>query len=281
MTVKAHETLAAAEPIARVLPQSATVLSFQNGVRNLTWLRQCLPNPVVGGVVSFNVVREGALRRQTISGTLLAGLPSGAAEADMRRLARVLDSVGERLELRRDIEEALAGKLLINLANGVAAATGLKTAELLRSRDARWCFAQCMFEGMRVMRASGLRPARVTLLPPGAMARALLLPDMFVAPLARAVASIDARARASTLQDLERGVPTEIDELNGAVVWLAEGAKLDAPANRVVTEAVHDVERGEPFVSAHELRERIERADHNKSRSGAISGRSTSRSASS
>jgi 2-dehydropantoate 2-reductase len=46
-----------------------------------------------------------------------------------------------------------------------------------------------------------------------------------------AVATATAQNRASMLQDLDRGVPTEIEFLNGAVVREARRLKVAAPVN--------------------------------------------------
>jgi 2-dehydropantoate 2-reductase len=46
------------------------------------------------------------------------------------------------------------------------------------------------------------------------------------------------------LQDLERGIPTEVDVINGAVAARAGELGLPAPLNKRVVELIHDCERG-------------------------------------
>lgn len=48
--------------------------------------------------------------------------------------------------------------------------------------------------------------------------------------------------RSSTLQDIERRIPTEIDSLNGAVVRMAERLNFDVPCNRVITQIIKSME---------------------------------------
>lgn len=264
VSVKCVDTEAAARALDGVLPAGCAVVSLQNGLGSAATLRDVLGRgrEVAGGVVGFNVYREGAGRfRQATSGAILVGRTARSGE-----LARALESVGERAEVRDDIEDVMAGKLLLNLNNGVCAATGLGIAASLRDRDARWVFARCIDEGLRVLAAAGLRPARVAPLGPRAIARLMSLPDAVVHRMARLLIRVDEQARSSTLQDLERGHRTEIDELNGAIARLAERTGRPAPANRVVTERVRELERaaaaGEPLrhVSARALREAVERA---------------------
>lgn len=48
--------------------------------------------------------------------------------------------------------------------------------------------------------------------------------------------------RSSTLQDMERGIPTEIDSLNGAVVKLGERLQIATPCNTVITRIIKAAE---------------------------------------
>ncbi|HEY8430410.1 MAG TPA: 2-dehydropantoate 2-reductase [Sandaracinaceae bacterium] len=261
VTVKSRDTAAAASVLAGVLGPGCAVISLQNGLGNARTLRDALgPREVAGGVVGFNVHRAGPARFvQATSGAIFVGPTSRSGE-----LVRALRAAGEDAEVRADIEDVMAGKLLLNLNNGVCAATGLGIAASLRDRDARWVFSRCIEEGLRALRAAGLRPARVAPLGPRTIARLMALPDAVVHRLARVLIRVGEDARSSTLQDLERGRPTEIDELNGAIVELAERAGLAAPANRAVTDAVCELERaavrGEALVhvSPRELRRRVE-----------------------
>ena len=73
----------------------------------------------------------------------------------------------------------------------------------------------------------------------GAVASALGV-DLAADPaeLARAVARATASNRSSMLQDLERGQPTEVDALNGAVVHEARRLGLSTPVNERLWQAV-------------------------------------------
>jgi 2-dehydropantoate 2-reductase len=279
VTVKSQATAGAAEVLERHAPADATVVSFQNGLRNAEVLRKVLGARVVAGMVTFNVFREdhGARFRHATRGPLVAGVdeatrgrrrPAAPSEASphaerMRALAERLAASGLPLQLHPAIDDVLAGKLLLNLNNGVCAATGLPIAASLRSRDARWCLSRCMLEGLAALRPEGYRPTSVIGLPPAIIARALRLPDAILLRVAKKLLSADPSARSSTLQDLDAGKPTEIDELNGAIAALCRTQGRAAPANATITELVHSLEGRTPplpFVTPAELRRRIERA---------------------
>lgn len=262
VTVKSGATAAAAALLRQHAGPEATVVSFQNGLRNAGLLREALGPRVVAGMVSFNVVREqhGARLRQATRGPLVAGTGEGPHAARMRELAAGLEAAGLPLQLHHDIDDVLAGKLLLNLNNGICAATGLPIAASLRSRDARWCLSRCMLEGLAVLRAAGYRPRSVIGLPAWLIARALPWPDAILLRLAKKLVSADPLARSSTLQDLDAGKATEIDELNGAITVIAREHGRHAPANATITEIVHGLEATAPplpFLTPAALRERI------------------------
>ncbi len=262
VTVKSQATAEAGRILAEHLPDSTPVISFQNGLGNAAALREHLGARVVPGMVSFNVFREdeGACFRQATRGPLVCGSQSGRSAEPVLALAEALDRSGFPLKLRDDVTDVLAGKLLLNLNNGICAATGLPIAASLRSRDARWCLSRCMREGHRVLVRAGYRPASVVGLPPSIIARLLPLPNAIVLRVARRLVAVDPGARSSTLQDLDAGKPTEIEHINGAIVTLAEQHGLAAPANEVVVSIVRQLEQSAPplpFVAADELRRRI------------------------
>lgn len=261
--VKSQHTEQAAATLAEVLPAHCVVVSMQNGLTNPRTLRKALGDRVAAGMVSYNVfVDDAACYRQATSGPLVADAGTGQVAAAMKQLGAAFEAAGETLELRPDMESVAAGKLLLNLNNGICAATGLTIAESLASRDARWCFAACMREGVRVLSVTGPAPATVVKIPPSLIWRVLALPNFIVTRVAKKLVDVDPQARSSTLQDVLAGRRTEIDELNGAIVSLAEEAGLSAPANATVTRLVHALHGREPppFVTPRGLRDEIGRA---------------------
>ena len=261
--VKSQHTEEAARTLAEVLRPECVVVSMQNGLTNPRTLRKALGDRVAAGMVSYNVfVDDDARYRQATSGPLVADSGTGDVAAAMKRLAAAFRRAGETLELRADMESVAAGKLLLNLNNGICAATGLTIAESLSSRDARWCFAACMREGVRILGVTGPAPATVVKIPPSVIWRVLALPNFIVTRVAKKMVDVDPQARSSTLQDVLAGDRTEIDELNGAIVTLAKDAGLQAPANATVTRLVHGLHGREPppFVTPRGLRTEIARA---------------------
>ncbi len=263
LTVKSRHTAESATILRDVLPARAAVVSLQNGLRNPERLRAALQHPIAGGMVSYNVVRpEPAVFRQATKGPIIVGPLPGRPGDHLRRLGQAMHRVGLELTIRDDIEDVMAGKLLLNLNNGVCAVTGVTVAQSLQHRRLRWCFSTLMREGLRILRRDGARPRSIVGLPPGVIARLLTLPDAIVLRVARSLAAVDPAAKSSTLQDLEVGKPTEIDDLCGEVVRRAERNGEIAPANALIVRAVRDLEGQMPpkFWTAEDLERQMRHA---------------------
>lgn len=115
-------------------------------------------------------------------------------------------------------------------------------------------------ESVGVMRAAGIRPARIGPIPIGIIARALRLPTPLVRVVARAQLKIDPEARSSMWEDLEARRETEIDWLNGEIVRLSDACGAPAPLNRRIVALVREAERaraGSPQLSAEDLWARV------------------------
>jgi 2-dehydropantoate 2-reductase len=263
VTVKSRDTPSVAKMLGGILSAETLVVSLQNGLHNADRLRAELSLEVVAGMVGFNVRRDEASFVQATRAPLVLGKASARHRDRLEHLVQAWRDAGLPASVREDIDAVLAGKLLLNLNNGVCAVTGVGIAESLRNRTLRWCFSRLIREGHAVMKAARMHPATLVGLPPWLIARVLTLPDAIVLRFARRMVSVDPMARSSTLVDLERGKPTEIDDLSGAIVRLAESAGRTAPANAIIVEAVHELEHGPrppTYWAPTTLRRRIEDA---------------------
>ncbi|MFJ8621961.1 2-dehydropantoate 2-reductase [Kitasatospora sp. NPDC093550] len=243
VTVKSADTRAAARELAGRLAAHAVVISFQNGLHNPEELRAELPgHRVLAGMVPYNVLRTGPAAVHQGSGGALMVEEDPAA----RPFAAAARAGGLRLELHPDMPGVQAAKLLMNLNNAVNALSGLPLREQLGARAYRACLARCQREALAVFRAAGVAPARLGPVPPRWMPPVLGLPDALFRRVAAASLRIDARARSSMWEDLERGRPTEIDSLQGEVIALAARHGLPVPANTRLAALVREAERAAP-----------------------------------
>ena len=251
VAVKGGATAEAGEAIARHAKPGATVVSFQNGIGNKAILAEALGDRfrLAQGTVPYNVIHLGEGRfHKGVAGKLVAeDVP------EMRRLAEAVAGSREPLRLSADMAGVLWGKLLINLNNAVNALSGLTLREELAQRGYRRVVAASQREALRILKQAGIAPARAGPLSPKMIPRVINSPDwLFEKVLARRW-KIDDKARSSMADELMAGRRTEIDQLNGEVVRLAESLGLDAPVNRRIVELVRKAEDGAPPFRAREL----------------------------
>lgn len=248
VTVKSGATEEIAALIAAHARPDAVVVSLQNGVDNADRLRAGLAGRrVLAGMVPFNVVQslggELPLRVHRASeGKVM--IENGVAGLD-----ELLNVDGLAVTTHDDMTAVLWGKLLLNLNNALVALCGLPLATQLADRRWRLILAGQIDEALAAMRAAGIEPAPIAGLRPGLLPKVLRLPDWLFKILARRMFAIDPEARSSMWDDLQRGRPTEIDELQGAILRLADKAGTPAPLIKRVTALVRKAEqerRGSP-----------------------------------
>ncbi len=258
VTVKSAATDDAGRELAAVLPPSALVVSFQNGLQNASRLRAQLPrHTVLAGMVQFNVVNHGDGRFHHGS--------EGRLEVERHeRLAPFLaafEAAGLPLVLHDDMTPVQWAKLVLNLNNPINALSDLPLKMQLSDRDFRRCTAMAQREALGLLGAAGIAPARLTPLPPTWIPRVLGLPNAIFTRLAGRMLAIDPEARSSMWEDLQAGRTTEVDYLNGEIVRLAERSGRTAPVNARLVALVHEAERGPRHAwSGAALRAELERA---------------------
>jgi 2-dehydropantoate 2-reductase len=241
VTVKSGATESAGRELAAQLAPDVPVISFQNGLHNAEVLAECLPRQrVLAGMVPFNVVNQGK------------GHFHHGSEGDLEVAGSELldpwmapfEQAGLPLKRHADMPAVLWSKLLLNLNNAVNALSGLPLKAELSQRAYRRCLALCQRETLALLDAAGIRPAKITALPPRWLPAALSVPDWLFRLLGNRMLAIDPVARSSMWEDLERGRRTEVDWINGEVLRLAGRLGRDAPINARMVGLIREAEAG-------------------------------------
>lgn len=224
--VKAFDTTAALSSAGSLLGATTTVLTLQNGlgaeelVAEAVGRRRVLSGRtyVAGDTVAPGVVRAGIGGRATVIGDLFGGEP-GRADA----VAAALRRGGLQVEVSPDIRAVIWRKLLVNVATGaLAGVTGLPYGLLYQLDGVHRTAVAAIEEGMRVAEACGVDLGPVD--PESIWQDARRgLPDSF---------------RTSILQSLDRGSPTEVGFVNGAVVRHGRQTGVPTPVNATLQACV-------------------------------------------
>ncbi|MDI1263556.1 MAG: 2-dehydropantoate 2-reductase [bacterium] len=252
VTVKSADTVDMADIIARHAPPDTVVVSLQNGVGNVTVLRNRLPGRrVLGGMVPFNVIALGNGRfHRATSGDIVI-------EQDEAGTAEKLSVPGLKMRATGNIDGVQWGKLLLNLNNALNALANLPLRRQLGQRPWRRLFADQVAEGLAAIRAEGITPVSPTPVPLGMMPMLLRIPDVLFEVLLGRTMKIDPEARSSMWEDLQRGRRTEIDYLQGVITGIAERRGLDAPLSRRIVELIRQAEaggKGSPGLTPDQIR---------------------------
>jgi 2-dehydropantoate 2-reductase len=219
--VKAWQTGRVVPHLRRAVEEGAAPFTFQNGLAARDDLAAALDRDVGLGVVSVGALLEapGVVRAAGPGRVALAA--EGDLSAAAAKLARVLTEAGTPARVEADVRAALWRKLVANAAiNALTALHGVRNGELLARPE------------LRAQMEAAAREA-------GSVASALGI-DLAADPAGLAASVIEATAgnRSSMLQDVERGGPTEVDVVNGAVVREARRLGLPAPVNERLWQAV-------------------------------------------
>ena len=252
ITVKSADTAGMADIIAKHAPADAVVVSLQNGVGNVSVLRQRLPGRrVLAGMVPFNVIAlgEGRFHRAT-SGDIVI-------EQDNAGTADQLSVQGLKIRPTGNIDGVQWGKLLLNLNNAINALADLPLRQQLKQRSWRMLFADQMAEGLAAIKAERIRPVSSTPVPAGWTPHLLRLPDAVFGILLGRTMKIDPEARSSMWEDLQRGRRTEIDYLQGVITEIADRRGLQVPLSRHVVALIKRAEaggKGSPGLTPEQIR---------------------------
>jgi 2-dehydropantoate 2-reductase len=252
VTVKSADTAEVADVIARHAPDDAVIVSLQNGVENVAVLRQRLPGRrVLAGMVPFNVTSPGGGRfHRATSGDIVI-------EQDDADTAGRLSVSGLNMRASANIAGVQWGKLLVNLNNALNALGDLPLRQQLAQRPWRRLFADQLAEGLEALRAEGIRPVSATPVPSGWTPHLLRLPDAIFSTLLGSTMKIDAEARSSMWEDLQRRRRTEIDYLQGVIIAIAERRGLEVPISRRVVALIKSAEadsNGSPGLTPQQIR---------------------------
>ena len=246
------------ETLGGFLSPGGAVCAMQNGIPEPALQAALGEGKVLGCICAWGATKTapGAARLTSKVGSMRFSL--GAPDGGARHM---LDGVKEILQkvCRTSVEGNFAGarwsKLLVNAAfSGVSAVTGYSFGEIARDRRARSLALDVARECLDVCGA-----ARIAVEPVGGRFPADFL--RFESPMKKALLSLLMPAairshratKSGMLKDLDRGVPCEIEAINGEVCRAGRKRGVPTPRNDWIVEMVHSIERGERGYGASNL----------------------------
>ncbi len=241
------------------LAEDGVLVTFQNGLPEMLIADILGEDRVLGSTAAWGATMQQAGVCELTSAPDALSFSLGAIST---RRNRHFDEVKRLLEMmgKVDVEENFIGtrwsKLLINAAfSGMSAVLGCTFGEAAGPRASRRIVQALIKECIDVCAAGGIRiePVQgkdiVKLLDyKNPIKKAF---SFFIIPIA---IRKHAKLKASMLQDIEKGKPTEVDAINGAVSAYGRKVGSPTPMNDRVVELIHRIERGELQPSFDNLR---------------------------
>lgn len=239
--VKAWATAEACAPLAPYLDRQAVILTLQNGLGNTQALRKVLTYDGVRPHVWMGVTTQAAIRTapgkvtHTTDGLTAIGRRTPSINDRLATLASTLRDNGWRTNAVADIHRWVWRKLAVNCAlNPTTALAALPTRSVALDPHLLQAARAIIDEVVAVAAAEGVRLHAETLL-----------------ETMETFAASTANPYTSMYVDLQQGLRTEIEAINGAVVRHARRHNVHVPNNlmmwRLVSahEAGHTPESGE------------------------------------
>jgi len=228
IAVKTHATVAALAPLRDVLAPSVPLISLQNGLDAVADVESALGARAalaLAPTTEAALLLEPGLVRHTGRGRTTLGWARGHDGGPwLETCAALFRSAGLETRVVTPIEPFVWAKAIVNAAvNPLTALAGVPNGELLERPDLARRLAAVVREGAAVAAAAGIA-----------------LP--FADPVAYAndVVRSSAANRSSMLRDVERGRPTEIEAIAGALVRYAHRYGVPTPETERVLDEVRE-----------------------------------------
>jgi 2-dehydropantoate 2-reductase len=229
VSVKTPNLQAVVSIISEVVPDDAFVMCVQNGLDNEKEVARVIGDDrtlrmavnFAGGMSTPNTVNVTFFNPPNYVSAL-----TKKGEAMAERIVTMLNSVDLKTEISADFRDHAWEKAILNSAlSPVCAVTKLKMKEVMDSPDGLALVKEIIDESLRVAEAEGINLRRD-------------FREFSINYLKAA-----GYHRPSMLVDLDNGLLTEIDYLNGRITEYGRKHNLPTPVNRTITSLVHMMER--------------------------------------
>ncbi len=247
--LKSFDTQSVLDTIQPFADRMPSVLCLQNGVDNEPAIAAVLgTNRVIAGTVTSSVGRRGV---GDILLERLRGVGIASAHPLSDRLSAMLTEAGLNARTFPHAADMKWSKMLTNLpANATAAILDMTAAEVFAHPGLFRLEMDMLREALDVMKEHGINVVDLPGTPVRALAWGTRLPEFLARPLMqKAIGGGRGGKMPSFHIDLHSGRGnSEIEWLNGAVVRFGEQAGIQTPVNKILTETLLGLTRGEiPF----------------------------------
>jgi 2-dehydropantoate 2-reductase len=228
--VKLYDTEGALALLPPLIGPDTVVIGFQNGVETVGTLARAVgPSHTAGGVSYVSaVIAEPGVIRHTAMDHLIFGEQDGSRSPRLERLLEACRPAGFQATLSTDINVDIWTKFVrLSVFSGMTAVTRSPIGVIRDDPELFAMLKTAVNEAMAVAHAKGVA-----------------VPESTVADVAAAYTALPPQAKASMLEDLERGRRIELPWLSGAVVRIGREVGVDTPMHRFINAVLTPHVRG-------------------------------------
>jgi 2-dehydropantoate 2-reductase len=219
IAVKSWQTKRAARQVRKILSENGIALTMQNGIGNFEILTKAIGEyrTALGGTSEgAMMISPGNIRHAGTGESFLATSPT--TEVSLNSFASLMRIAGFEVQIVDNADGLLWGKLAVN--------AGINPLTALLQRPNGYLAENEVAQSLMIQAAEETADV--------AIAQEITLPYASAGQRALEVAKSTATNRSSMAQDLARGMPTEIENINGEIVRIGRLYHVPTP----VTEAL-------------------------------------------
>ncbi len=247
IATKADALVDTARAILPFIDENSRVVSMQNGICEEMLAEVVGEDRCIGCVVGWGgTMHKPGKVEMTSDGEFILGNWNSKEDVQLIQLAEILNHITPT-RISENILSDLYAKLIINSCiTTLGAVCGQYLGEMLAKRRVRTFFIEIIKEAIQVADAMGLKVA------PGAGGK--LDYYKFLSPgilsnikrhlTIRVIGFKYSKLKSSSLQSLERGKKTEVDNYNGYISTKGKEHGVKTPVNDQLTQMVREIEKG-------------------------------------
>jgi 2-dehydropantoate 2-reductase len=218
--VKLYDTESALAMLPPLVGAKTIVIGFQNGVETIGSLTRAVGAAHTAGGVSYvsAVIAEPGVIKHTAMDHLIFGMPDGSPSPQLEALLAACKPAGFQSTLSPDITVEIWTKFVrLSVFSGMTAVTRGPIGPIVNDPDLLEMLKAAVRETLAVAHAKGIAVVKT-------------MDD----DVATAYKALPPQAKASMLEDLERGRRIELPWLSGAVVRIGREAGVPTPIHSFI-----------------------------------------------
>ncbi len=222
LCTKSQNTKEIAQGIKPYFKENSVIVSLQNGIENEEILSEILgKNRVIPAQIYISVASPSpGIVEHGGSGEIIIGELDNKTTQRLEELQKLLNSASIPTKMTNDYKKILWLKLLVNsVYNGFSAVLGDDFKKIPFSKEGKNAFWEMLKEGQKVAIADGVNVEEKHLKKIMEMTEE---------------GNVFFNYPSSTLQDIKKQKPLEIDYIQGAIIRKGEKYHIETPMNKLI-----------------------------------------------